>query len=86
MLTRNITPFSALAPTQDPLVDAERIIHEPLIVRVDPLIHVSHLQPSNSSQLSCCQLPPCFFVLHQHYLHPLQLGCQHAESVNLCLE
>src|SRR6266702_188267 len=83
---RNITPFSAFVPTQDGLVDAKCIIHEPLIVRVDPCVRVSHLQASNSSQLSCCQLSPVFFVFYQHLFHPFQLCRQHVEPVNLRLE
>ncbi len=71
---------------QDLLVDMKYVVHEPLIVRVDPLVCVSHLQSPDNSQLSCGQLSPRLLVLHQDSLHPFQLVRYHLKSVDLRLE
>ncbi len=86
MLICDITPFSAFAPTQDLLVDAECVVHESLIHPIDTFDCISHLQTSNGSQLNCGQLSPCVLILHQHLLHPVQLHSYDAKAVNLCLQ
>ncbi len=82
MLICNITPFSALVPTQDLFIDSECVVHEPVVHSVDTFDCVSHFQTSNDSQLSCGQLSPCILVLHQYLLHPVQLHSDHAKAVN----
>src|SRR6266702_1914714 len=64
----------------------KHIIYEPLVGRVNLFDHISHFQTSNGSQLSCCQLPPRFFVLHQNLLHPVQFCCHHTKMMNLRLQ
>ncbi len=86
MPIRNITPFSAFAPTQDLLVDTKGIVYEALVICVEPCVRISHLQSSNNSQLSCSQLPPHFLVLYQNGFHPLQLTHHHAKPMDLGLE
>src|SRR6266702_2745710 len=64
MRVRNITPFSAATPTLGTLTcRAQNVVHQSLVLVLDTIQGVSHLQPTNGPALHGRQLPPTVFTL-----------------------
>src|SRR6266702_811282 len=81
----NITPFSGTMPTLG-LSHPERLVYYPVVLILDPLQCVGHLQPPYGFAVHDRELAPLIFALRNGLFEALQLLSQHAEAMYLCGE
>src|SRR6266702_6107373 len=84
---RNITPFSSAMPTLPVCpYHPKGVIHQPIVLILNPRQRIGHLQSSNGMTVLTSHLPPRILTCRNRFFDPPQLLRHHPEPVYLGLE